>query len=538
MAFAPKEAKQLLDYLKQERLPWNSILQEAAEYSTPNKNDFNRIATVGEKKATTLYDTTAVHSCQLLSSALHAMLTNPSSFFFGFSTGEPEIDRNDEARHWLDRAVKKTHICLNNSNFQTEIHEVYLDEASIGTAVLYMEKDEEFKLRFTAQHLGNCFFMENNRGIVDTLFRCFRWTAKQCYQEWGDEFPKDILEDKKNNPNDRIEIYHLVDPRELYDNALGPNKMRFSSCYYVESKGNWIQLSEGGYKTFPYAVPRWSKTSGESLGRSPTMNSLADIKMVNKMMETVIAGGELTVRPPLMAPDDGFVRSIKLTPGGINYYRSGTDDRIEPLITNARVDYGYQAVEDVRVRIRQAFFVDQLQLTNGPQMTATEVMQRTEEKLRLMGPVLGRQHFELLKPMIDRVFDILQSSGEFDPPPEILRNKRVEVHYTSAIAKVQQASEILNVQKAMAAISPIAQFAPDVLDVIDPEEAVRFILDKSSLPQQIIRNQDKVDSIRKGKAQAQEEAMQEKAMMEQSEMARNMAPAAAVISKNVAGSIS
>ncbi len=46
-------------------------------------------------------------------------------------------------------------------------------------------------------------------------------------------------------------------------------------------------------------------------------------------------------------------------------------------------------------------------MQNGPQMTATEVVQRNEEKMRLLGPVLGRLQSELLRPMIDRTFAIL-----------------------------------------------------------------------------------------------------------------------------------
>ena len=33
-------------------------------------------------------------------------------------------------------------------------------------------------------------------------------------------------------------------------------------------------------------------------------------------------------------------------------------------------------------------------------MTATEVVQRNEEKMRILGPVLGRLQSELLQPMI------------------------------------------------------------------------------------------------------------------------------------------
>jgi hypothetical protein len=63
--------------------------------------------------------------------------------------------------------------------------------------------------------------------------------------------------------------------------------------------------------------------------------------------------------------------------------------------------------EQRRGAIRDAFYVNQLMMQSGPQMTATEVVQRNEEKMRLLGPVLGRLQSELLRPLIDRTFAIL-----------------------------------------------------------------------------------------------------------------------------------
>lgn len=539
MGYTGKEVKELIASLKSDRTTWESNWQETSDYVVPNKNDFLRIPTAGEKKGIELYDSTAVHSNQLLAGALHGMLTNPSAFWFGLSTGDRQIDQRDDVRKWLDRTAMKIHGVFNNSNFQTEIHEVYLDLGSIGTSVLYIEPDVETRIRFSAQHLGKCYIMENSKGMVDTVFRCFSWTLKQAMEQWEKTMPQKLKEKAAEKPNEKMEFIHAVYPRSRYNNQRGPKNMRYASCYYVEWENEMVELEEKGYRTFPYAVPRWSKSSGETYGRSPGMNALPDIKMVNAMMETVIKGAQKTVDPPLMAPDDGFVRKIKLQPGGVSYYRAGTDDRIAPLITNSRVDFGQQVVADVRTQIRSAFFVDQLQLNQGPQMTATEVMQRTEEKLRLMGPVLGRQHSELLKPLIERAFDILQAQGDvFDPAPAVLRTKPgIEVQYTSAIAKVQQQSEIVNLQKAVAALAPIVQVAPDTMDIIDTDQTARFILDKSGVSQDLIRDKKSVDAIRQGRAQAEEQHAQEKQALAQSEIAANVAPAAKAISESVAPSV-
>ena len=96
---------------------------------------------------------------------------------------------------------------------------------------------------------------------------------------------------------------------------------------------------------------------------------------------------------------------------------------------------GKQIGRERRDAIRAVFYVNQLQLQQGPQMTATEVIQRNEEKMRLLGPVLGRLQSELLKPLIDRAFNILLRKNMFTPAPEFLAGKDIEIEYVSPLAK-------------------------------------------------------------------------------------------------------
>jgi hypothetical protein len=258
-------------------------------------------------------------------------------------------------------------------------------------------------------------------------------------------------------------------------------------------------LKESGFNEFPYVIPRWTKISGEVYGRSPAMKALPDIKMVNEMMKATIRAAQKVVDPPLMAPDDGVVMPLRTTPGGINYYRAGTSDRIEPLETRGRIDLGMQLIDTVKIQIRQAFFIDQLQLNEGPQMTATEVMQRTEEKLRLLGPILGRQHFELLKPMVDRIFGIM------------LR-KKLLLNYSSMIARAQRSSEAENFNRVLGVVAPLAEIQPQVMDIINFDGAVRKIADIFNLPHEMMNRDEDVQAKRQ---QDQEQMAQQQAQEQQ-----------------------
>ena len=109
----------------------------------------------------------------------------------------------------------------------------------------------------------------------------------------------------------------------------------------------------------------------------------------------------------MLIPDDGMLAPVRMSPGSINYYRSGSRDRIEPLNINANNATTLNAENQRRDAIVKMFHVDQLVISENRNMTATEVLQRQEEKMRILGPVLGRLQSELLSPLIIRIFNIM-----------------------------------------------------------------------------------------------------------------------------------
>jgi hypothetical protein len=300
----------------------------------------------------------------------------------------------------------------------------------------------------------------------------------------------------------------MVDPQSK-------NAFKYISQYALPEEN--IELREAGFRELPYVVPRWSKAAGEVYGRSPGMNALPEVKTLNKMMETTIIGAQKVVDPPLQLPDDGFIMPIITEPGGLNYYRSGTNDIIKPVFNDSRIDFGFEVMKDHEKRIREAYYIDQLQLQQGPQMTATEVLQRTEEKMRLLGPMLGRMQAEFLRPLIDRVFSIMFRSGVIDRNeiPTVLRGKQIDVRYSSLIAKSQRLAEGQNILRSMEALTPFANADQSVLDNINADKAFRVIAEVYGLPQEIVRKEKEVAQVREQRAQAQQQMLaQQQAAME------------------------
>ena len=392
-----KTATKLLDRLSAlevARESWEEHWQDVADYIVPRKADFTRTRSAGDKRMDKIYDGTAIHASELLSASIHGMLTSASTNWFNLCFMNNQLQSVDKAKEWLESVEQIMYAHFHRSNFQEQIHELYHDLITFGTGVLYVEKTDA-GYRFETRHISECFLAEDAQGRVDTVYRKYKMSVRSAQKLFGEEASTRINKLMKQNPHEDIEIVHVVMPRDERDiEKLTSENKPFASIYIDPEEK--IIIKESGFDEFPYMCPRYLKASFErGYGRSPAMQALPDVKMLNKMSEVTIRSAEKQVDPPLMLPDDGFMLPIRTVPGGLNFYRSGTRDRLEPLQTGANNPLGLQMEDQRRQAIRSAFYVDQLVMGAGPQMTATEVVARTEEKMRLLGPVLGKLQSEL-----------------------------------------------------------------------------------------------------------------------------------------------
>jgi len=340
---------------------------------------------------------------------------------------------------------------------------------------------------------------------------------------------RSILADIDKDPYGDTIIIHSVYPNDKpmgYDNS---KNMDYVSCHVHEKTGTLLR--ESGFKEFPYVVPRYLKTSSnEVYGRSPAMNALPDTKMLNTMSKTTIKAAQKQIDPPLMVPDDGFILPIRTVPGGLNFYRSGTRERIEPLQIGSNNPLGLNMEEQRRKAIRENFFVDQLMTVGNQNMTATEVLQRTEEKMRLLGPVLGRLQSELLQPLITRSFNLLFKNNKLPPIPEELGDQDIEIEYVSPLAKAQKTQELSSVMRGIEIFGSMQNIAP-VFDYIDIDGLVSHIQEVLGLPAKIMRSKAEVQQMQQQKQQAEMEQMQLQQAQQVAESAGKVAPALKVLNE-------
>jgi hypothetical protein len=502
------------DYIKSRRDNWDTHYQELADYMLPRKADIVKKRSRGEKRMELIYDGTALQSIDLMAAFLHGMLTSGAAPWFHLDIKDTDINRDDDVREWLQDTSMRMMRAFNQSNFETEVHETYVDLVVFGTSCMFIEMDKG-DLRFSTRHISEFYAQEDQFGMVNTVFRMYRMTAEQAVERFGIENVSDFIKKKvEKNPDEEVEILHAVMPRTERDVTKGNNKnMPFMSAYLcMQTK---MIMSEGGFEELPYVVPRFLKATGEVMGRSPAMTALPDVKMLNLMSKTIIQAAQKQIDPPLLVPDDGFLLPIRTQPGGLNFFRAGSRDTITPLQTGANIPIGLNMEEQRRAAIRQAFYVDQILFSGQPGMTATEVVQRQEERMRVIGPVLGRLMNEMLRPMIDRVFSLMLRDGMLAEPPEILQGRDIDIEYVSPLAKAQKSNSLNNTMRALEILLPLAQSLP-VGDHIDPDGLVEHVTDALGVPKTTLRSSREVAETRKQRAE--QEAMMMQRQQEQEDV--------------------
>ena len=507
------------DKLKAERYNFNDLWQSVAHYCIPRKANITTIRMPGEELYTDIYDSTGRISSQVMAAGLASYLTNPSSKWFSLRVQDEDLMKAEGIGVWLKECEERIYDALNSSNFNHQIYECYRELGIFGTATLYEEEDEKDLVRFYSRPVREIYILENKRGEVEEVFRYFEFTAKQAYELFGEQCGEKVQKLLKDNPNEKLLFLHWVGRRDVRTvGKKDSENMPYASVWIEHSTKHLCK--EGGYEDFPFFVVRFEKNSGEKYGYSPAINVLPNIRGVNRMKKDILEASEKMIKPPLDVPDDGYVLPIDTSPDAINYHDStlDKDQRIKALLPDNSYNglpITSEMIREEQETIKKAFFVDLfLMLTEQKGMTATEVMQRMNEKMLILSPVLGRLMSELLDKIITRTFNILLRAGKLPIVPSALEDSDYVIEYISPLAKAQKAYESQSLQQYAEALGMMQPLFPDIVDIINADEWGRTLADIKGISPQIIRSEEEIVEIRAARAEAQrvqqetEEAMQ------------------------------
>lgn len=508
--------------LKLEREPYIAQWRAISELITPASGRFlgtqdnNR----GRDRWNRIYDNTATRAANILAAGLMSGMTDPSSQWFALTTGDPSLDESQAVKTWLDQVQRILEMAFTRTNVYQALHHGWREVGTMGVLANVIVEDPHVGFYCHPLVIGEYCIAVDYAGRPDTLYRNFKMTASQLYRRYGrSRLPRTVLDCLDKNQDRKFRCLHAIEPRLDRDYTKQDNlNMPWRSVVILMDGGDETScvLEESGYNEFPAVVGRWGASASDVYSEeAPGMVAIGDVRQLQHQALQKGNAIDYQVNPPLILPANAKDQETDFLPGGISYIAGANANDVVQSAYNVQTRLADLTADmrDVQMRINQAFNVDMFLMLSGGtgRMTATEVAERHEEKLMMLGPVLSRLNNEVLRPLIERTYSILQRAGQIPPAPEELRGQSIAIEYTSMLARSQRAIRANSLSQFLNVVAQVAQFKPEVLEKVNGFNVINEYADYYSVaPSVVVPDDEAIQSV-----QAQQQAQQAQAQQAQ-----------------------
>jgi hypothetical protein len=516
------------------RVNFDSWWQEIAYRVLPAQAQFTTTSSEGEKRTERLFDARAVTACDQFASVMDDLLTPRTQQWHMLATEDEDLAESQDVKAFFQELNKRLFSMRYRpqANFASQKHQGYLGVGAFGNSCMFI--DEEFSRdysgpRYRQLHMSEVFWAENHQGVIDTVYRRFKWAAHKAVKRFGNTLPGKIIETAQKQPFQEFEFIHCVKPND--DRMAGRMDHRGMpwASYYIAVEGKEL-IEHRGYTSWPYAIGRYTIAPNESYARSPAMAAWPAIMTINEEKKTVLRAGQKEVDPPLLLTEDGVLEAFNLRSGALNYGAVSNDGQplVHPLKIGANIPLGIELMALEKQHIEDSFLVTIFKiLAEHPTMTATQVLEITQQKATLLAPVMGRQHSEDLGPLIARELDILAKSGQMPEIPDELLERGVsyKIEYRSPLARAMRAQDGVAVLRTLEVMPTAIGLDPNAAYVIDVPASLREVAEINGMPAKLVRDKRAVEHILQQKQEEDAATAAAAAAPEMSQAALNAAKA-------------
>lgn len=434
---------------------WRDLLEEAYELGAPMINPYDTNNTRGGRKKDRVFDSTLQQSWFRFSSRFQSEMTPPLQKWGNVIPGPlmpPKFKEEVEADLEVLRDV--FFAILAASNWDTAVHEYYI-ELGLGTAaMLVLEGDDDSPVTFIVVPQPFFALEEGPNGGISAVFRKRKMAIRNIEPTWRDAFQGDA--DSK------------PDGWDLWVEEKGDQKVEVQEMTYKDfDTGVWYydviindNVANSGsdvfrivartYKENPWIVSRWSKNAFEVQGRGPVLHALPDAKVLNRTKELILKNASMAIAGVWTAVDDGVLnpRTIVIKPGAVIPVAANGGGRgasLQSLTSGVDFSVAQLVVEDHQMSIKRALFDDQLPPETGAVRSATEIIQRAQELQSMIESPFARIHQEFIRPLFRRVFSIMGDKGLLGKYRNVnVDGAFIEVQMTSQLAQAENIKSLNN----------------------------------------------------------------------------------------------
>lgn len=492
-----------------ERATFDQHWRDLSDFLMPRRTRFfaadrNR----GDKRNQNIINSTGRFSARTLSSGLHAGLTSPARPWMKLAVRDKTLGKLPAIKLWLHQVTERMLTIFATSNLYNVLPMVYGDMGIFGTAAMSMLQDSRDLFRCYSYPIGSYALGLDRRGLVSTFVRDYELSVRQVVEEFGVQKDGRTIDWTtisshvktawdKGQYESPVPVTWIVTPNAgASRDRLEAKYLPFHSCYFENGSQEKKFLRESGFETFPIFAPRWDITGEDTYGTDcPGMTALGDVRQLQIMERRKGQAIAKMVDPPLVGSSALRTQKTSLLPGDVTY--EDTRDGMKGLRSihevNLNIDHLARDIANVEYRIQRAFYEDLFLMlarsddARGSQPpTAREIDERHEEKLLALGPVLERTGDELLDPIVDRTYALMDMVGLIPDAPPQLRGVRLKVEYISILAQAQKLVGVASQDRFLQSTGALVQVYPEMRHKVRPFKVVDSYADMLGVDPELI----------------------------------------------------
>ncbi len=480
----------------------------------------------GQTRHKHIYDQTGLNWGMLMASMMHGIVTNPGARFHASQVpkGIRDIGENNDYLVHIDEVMDGLYKDPKHG-FPTAATEWWIDYIFFGTSGMYTADVAGIGPVDHARPLGELVVDEASNGMIDTVYRLSKPSARQFVQEYGPEahLPTTKMAMGKQF-NMEVPVIHLVHPRSdlnIESDARGDARpMR--SVHVVQSDKTIVR--ESGMASDPWQVARYLKEAGEKYGRGPAWMALSDCQTASELARIVLESGQKNLDPALFLPDDGVLTQIDTSPRGINIYRAGALDRdaIRQAPAGDLSNSSIQALQHTRQQIKDRFYGDLIDPSGAAGGTATAFLETENKAARILTSVVSRAASEFVSKSLRRKHDIASRAGMYDDPPDTMQGVPIRVVYLSPVMRFQKQADNRATLNGLTAAGQVQPFFPDVFDNFDGDYYAREFMENEGGDLGGLISVEERDAVRQMRAQQQQQQEQMEKLQQVASMGKDL----------------
>jgi len=395
---------------------WGSILQKTYRLSQPNRNVFD-MRPIGENPGTYdvqgqdiqwyVFDLTLSHATDVFVNRMVNALVPAGKKWLSFSPGTSiPPDQSDDISKQLQGLTDNFFKYLNHSNFQSIIHECFMDMAVSTGFLTVNEGPSKSEPLIFASNPPDCMYAdEGPYGTFDAFYRDWTKLPLTHAEVMWPRFkrPPNLMED--DDAEVHITVYEML--YRDYDEG--------GWQYVVVHPDTKTICYERHDETSAFIGFRVKKLSGETYGRGPSMDAVSAAGTINQALYDEIVSANFSALPMWMGFDDGVFNpnNFKMIPNTVlacSPTANGTWP-LQPVPQAGNIQWGQLIIQDLRDQINKILLTDPFGPVDDPKKTATEIIERQRQVLENASAQFSRLQRELFDPMVERIIDIFKRKG-------------------------------------------------------------------------------------------------------------------------------